>query len=249
MAVQSALGSDIAMAFDECVANPSPRPYVEASVARTTRWLTRCKVALAELNARDDAVNPGQVLFGINQGGVFDDLRVEHMKQIADLDLPGYAIGGLAVGESTETMYHILDIVLPEAPFDKPRYLMGVGTPANIIEGVWRGIDFFDCVMPARNARHGHLHTHEGVININNAKYMTDDSPIDPLCDCPTCRKHSRAYLRHLFRCQEMLACRLAVTHNLYFYNNLMKEIREALDAGTFADYRAKWVEPLSRRI
>lgn len=249
MAVQSALGSDIAMAFDECVENPSPRPYVEASMARTTRWLVRCKKALAELNAQDNAVNPGQVLFGIDQGGTYDDLRIEHMKQIADLDLPGYAIGGLAVGEPTEVMYHILDEVLPFAPTEKPRYLMGVGTPANIIEGVYRGIDFFDCVMPARNARHGHLHTHEGVININNAKYATDDSPIDPQCDCPTCRLHSRAYLRHLFRAQEMLACRLAVTHNLYFYNKLMQDIRDALDEGRFEQFRAQWVEPLSRRI
>ncbi|MEA4823299.1 MAG: tRNA guanosine(34) transglycosylase Tgt [Clostridiaceae bacterium] len=249
MAVQSALGSDIAMAFDECVANPATRPYVEASVARTTRWLERCKRTITELNAREDAVNPGQVLFGINQGGTYDDIRVEHMKRIAELDLAGYAVGGLAVGEPTEVMYHILDEVLPAAPADKPRYLMGVGTPANIIEGVRRGIDFFDCVMPARNARHGHLYTHEGVINLNNLKYAVDDRPIEEGCGCPTCRMHSRAYLRHLFRAQEMLACRLAVTHNLYFYNKLMADIRDAIDEDRYDAFRAAWVEPLSRRI
>ncbi len=249
MAIQSALGSDIAMAFDECIENPSPRPYVEASVARTTRWLERCKAALSELNARADAVNPGQVLFGINQGGTYDDIRVEHMKRIAELDLAGYAVGGLAVGEPTEVMYHILDEVLPFAPSDRPRYLMGVGTPANIIEAVYRGIDFFDCVMPARNARHGHLYTHEGVINLNNQKYQLDDRPIEEGCPCPTCRRHSRAYLRHLFRAQEMLAMRLAVVHNLYFYNRLMADIRDALDEGRFEAFRAAWVEPLSRRI
>lgn len=249
MAVQSALGSDIAMAFDECVANPATRPYVEASVARTTRWLERCKRATAELNAREDAVNPGQVLFGINQGGTYDDIRVEHMKRIAELDLAGYAVGGLAVGEPTEVMYHILDEVLPAAPAEKPRYLMGVGTPANILEGVARGVDFFDCVMPARNARHGHLYTHEGVINLNNLKYAADDRPIEEGCGCPTCRTHSRAYLRHLFRAQEMLACRLAVTHNLYFYNQLMADIRGAIDEDRFDAFRAAWVEPLSRRI
>ena len=249
MAIQSALGSDIAMAFDECIENPSPRPYVEASVARTTRWLERCKAALSELNARADAVNPGQVLFGINQGGTYDDIRVEHMKRIAELDLAGYAVGGLAVGEPTEVMYHILDEVLPFAPSDRPRYLMGVGTPANIIEAVYRGIDFFDCVMPARNARHGHLYTHEGVINLNNQKYQLDDRPIEAGCPCPTCRRHSRAYLRHLFRAQEMLAMRLAVVHNLYFYNRLMADIRDALDEGRFEAFRAAWVEPLSRRI
>ena len=249
MAIQSALGSDIAMAFDECVENPSPRPYVEASVARTTRWLERCKAALSELNARPDAVNPGQVLFGINQGGTYDDIRVEHMKRIAGLDLAGYAVGGLAVGEPTEVMYHILEEVLPFAPSDRPRYLMGVGTPANIIEAVYRGIDFFDCVMPARNARHGHLYTHEGVINLNNQKYQLDDRPIEAGCPCPTCRRHSRAYLRHLFRAQEMLAMRLAVVHNLYFYNRLMADIRDALDEGRFEAFRAEWVEPLSRRI
>ncbi|MDY3284990.1 MAG: tRNA guanosine(34) transglycosylase Tgt [Eubacteriales bacterium] len=249
MAVQSALGSDIAMAFDECVANPATRPYVEASVARTTRWLERCKTALDALNAREDAVNPGQVLFGINQGGTYDDIRVDHMKRIAELDLAGYAVGGLAVGEPTEVMYHILELVLPEAPVCRPRYLMGVGTPANIIEGVYRGIDFFDCVMPARNARHGHLYTHEGVINLNNLKYAADDRPIEEGCGCPTCRAHSRAYLRHLFRAQEMLACRLAVTHNLYFYNKLMADIRDAIDEGRFDAFRAAWTEPLSRRI
>ncbi len=249
MAVQSALGSDIAMAFDECIENPSPRPYVEASVARTTRWLERCKTALTDLNAREGTTNPGQVLFGINQGSTYDDIRIEHMKRIAELDLAGYAVGGLAVGEPTEVMYHILDEVLPFAPSDRPRYLMGVGTPANIIEAVYRGIDFFDCVMPARNARHGHLYTHEGVINLNNQKYQLDDRPIEAGCPCPTCRRHSRAYLRHLFRAQEMLAMRLAVVHNLYFYNRLMADIRDALDEGRFEAFRAEWVEPLSRRI
>ena len=249
MAVQSALGSDIAMAFDECIENPSPRPYVEASVARTTRWLGRCKTALTDLNAREGATNPGQVLFGINQGSTYDDIRIEHMKRIAELDLAGYAVGGLAVGEPTEVMYHVLDEVLPFAPADRPRYLMGVGTPANILEAVYRGIDFFDCVMPARNARHGHLYTHEGVINLNNLKYQTDDRPIEEGCQCPTCRLHSRGYLRHRFRAQEMLAMRLAVTHNLYFYNKLMADIRDALDEGRFEAFRAQWIEPLSRRI
>lgn len=249
MAIQSALGSDIAMAFDECVANPSPKEYVRASVERTSRWLERCKTANAQYNAREDAPNPGQVLFGINQGGTFDDLRIDHMKRIAEFDLPGYAIGGLAVGEPAEVMYHILDEVLPYAPCDRPRYLMGVGTPSNILEGVARGIDFFDCVMPARNARHGHLFTHEGVINLNNLKYAEDDRPIDEGCDCHTCRMHSRAYLRHLFRCGEMLACRLAVIHNLYFYNRLMRDIRDALDQGCFESFRAAWTDVLSRRI
>lgn len=249
MRIQSNLGSDIAMAFDECIKIPSPREYVEKSCDRTYRWLVRCKAALAEYNSREDAVNPGQMLFGINQGAVFTDIRIEHMKKIAELDLPGYAIGGLAVGESTEVMYHILDVVLPHAPEHKPRYLMGVGTPSNIIEGVARGIDFFDCVMPTRNARHGHLFTHNGILNIMNAKYQTDDRPIEEGCQCPTCQRFSRAYLRHLLKSGEMLSQRLLVMHNLWFYNHLMQEIRDALDNGTFEAYRAEYSEKMSKRI
>ncbi|MBQ5778035.1 MAG: tRNA guanosine(34) transglycosylase Tgt, partial [Oscillospiraceae bacterium] len=229
MQIQSALGSDIAMAFDECIENPSPYDYVKASCERTTRWLSRCKDELTKLNAQADATNPGQVLFGINQGGTYDDLRIKHMQEIAKLDLPGYAIGGLAVGESHEDMYRIIDSVEPHMPKDKPRYLMGVGTPTNIIEGVARGIDFFDCVLPARNARHGHLYTENGCINLNNEKYKEDPLPIDPECDCYVCRNYSRAYLRHLFRAKEMLAMRFAVIHNLHFYNKLMKRIRTAI--------------------
>lgn len=249
MRIQSNLGSDIAMAFDECVENPAPYEYVKDSCARTTRWLARCKTELARLNSLPDAVNPNQMLFGINQGGTYDDLRIAHMQEIAQLDLPGYAIGGLAVGESTETMYHILDEVLPHAPVHKPRYLMGVGTPSNIIEGVARGIDFFDCVMPTRNARHGHLFTWDGIMNIHNAKYQTDDRPIEEGCQCPTCRKFSRAYVRHLLKAGEMLSQRLLVQHNLWFYNNLMVQIRAALDQGTFSEFRAQHSERLSKRI
>lgn len=249
MRIQSNLGSDIAMAFDECVENPSPYDYVKQSCARTTRWLVRCKNELERLNQLPDTVNPQQMLFGINQGGTYDDLRVQHMQEIAQLDLPGYAIGGLAVGESTETMYHILDVVLPHAPQDKPRYLMGVGTPSNIIEGVWRGVDFFDCVMPTRNARHGHLFTWDGIRNLNNAKYQLDDRPIDERCNCPVCRTYSRAYIRHLLKAGEMLGQRLTVMHNLWFYNNLMAEIRSALDEGRFAQFRAQWSDKLAQRI
>ena len=249
MQIQSNLGSDIAMAFDECCENPSPYEYVKASCARTTRWLHRCKTELDRLNSLPTTVNPKQMLFGINQGGTYDDLRVEHMKEIAKLDLDGYAIGGLAVGESTETMYHILDVVIPHAPVDKPRYLMGVGTPSNIIEAVWRGVDFFDCVMPTRNARHGHLFTWDGIRNLNNAKYQLDDKPIDEHCNCPVCRTYSRAYVRHLLKSGEMLGQRLTVMHNLWFYNNLMVEIRKALDEGRFAEFRAQWSEKLSKRI
>ena len=249
MQIQSNLGSDIAMAFDECCENPSPYEYVKASCARTTRWLYRCKAELDRLNSLPTTVNPHQMLFGINQGGTYDDLRVEHMKEIAKLDLDGYAIGGLAVGESTETMYHILDVVIPHAPVDKPRYLMGVGTPSNIIEAVWRGVDFFDCVMPTRNARHGHLFTWDGIRNLNNAKYQLDDKPIDEHCNCPVCRTYSRAYVRHLLKSGEMLGQRLTVMHNLWFYNNLMVEIRKALDEGRFAEFRAQWSEKLSKRI
>lgn len=249
MRIQSNLGSDIAMAFDECIENPAPYEYVKDSCARTTRWLVCCKEEMARLNSLPDTVNPHQLLFGINQGGTYDDLRIAHMEEIAKLDLPGYAIGGLAVGESTDVMYHILDVVLPHAPEHKPRYLMGVGTPSNIIEGVARGIDFFDCVMPTRNARHGHLFTWDGIMNIHNAKYQTDDRPIEEGCQCPTCRKFSRAYVRHLLKAGEMLSQRLLVQHNLWFYNNLMVKIREALDQGTFAEFRAQYSEKLAKRI
>ena len=249
MRIQSNLGSDIAMAFDECCENPSPYDYVKASCERTTRWLYRCKKELDRLNSLPNTVNPQQMLFGINQGGTYDDLRIAHMKAIAELDLPGYAIGGLAVGESTETMYHILDEVLPYAPDNKPRYLMGVGTPSNIIEAVWRGIDFFDCVMPTRNARHGHVFTWDGIRNLNNAKYQLDEKPLDEHCNCPVCQTYSRAYLRHLLKAGEMLGQRLLVMHNLYFYNNLMVEIRKALDEGRYAEFRAAWSEKLAQRI
>ena len=249
MRIQSNLGSDIAMAFDECVENPAPWDYVKASCDRTVRWLVRCKNELDRLNTLPDTVNPKQMLFGINQGGTYDDLRVAHMEEIAKLDLPGYAIGGLAVGESTEVMYHILDVVLPHAPAHKPRYLMGVGTPSNIIEGVARGIDFFDCVMPTRNARHGHLFTWNGIMNIHNAKYQTDDRPIEEGCQCPTCQRFSRAYVRHLLKAGEMLSQRLLVQHNLWFYNQLAAKIREALDAGTFTAFREQYSERLAKRI
>ncbi|MGN1002646.1 MAG: tRNA guanosine(34) transglycosylase Tgt [Oscillospiraceae bacterium] len=249
MRIQSNLGSDIAMAFDECIKIPSPYEYVKASCDRTYRWLVRCKEALATYNAEPDAVNPGQVLFGINQGTIFRDLRIEHMQKIAELDLPGYAIGGLAVGETHQEMYDTIEAVEEHMPKDKPRYLMGVGTPGNIIEAVYRGIDFFDCVMPSRNGRHGHLYTWSGVINLNNKKYERDAGPIDSLCDCPVCRRYSRAYLRHLLKAQEPLALRLLVIHNLHFYNELMLRIREALDRGEFAAFRAQYSELLSTRI
>ena len=248
MQIQSNLGSDICMAFDECVENPAPYAYVKDSAARTYRWLVRCKAENARLNALETTVNPRQMLWGINQGGTYADLRVEHMKMIADLDLPGYAIGGLAVGESTETMYEIIEAVEPHMPKNKTRYLMGVGTPTNIIESVARGVDFFDCVMPARNARHAKLFTWSGTMNLKNAKYERDPRPIDEQCDCPVCRRYSRAYLRHLFKAEEMLALRLAVMHNLYFYNQLTARIREALDNGTFADFRRQYSERLSQR-
>ena len=249
MQIQANLGSDIAMAFDECVENPSPREYVRASAERTYRWLVRCRDEQARLRSLPDAVNPGQVLWGINQGGDYEDLRVAHMKQIAALDLPGYAIGGLAVGESTEVMYRIIEAVEPFMPKDKPRYLMGVGTPSNLIEGVARGVDFFDCVMPARNARHGRLFTWDGAINLKNAKYTLDESPIDPQCDCPVCRRYTRAYIRHLFKAEEMLAMRLCVMHNLYFYNQLTLRMRQALDKGRFAAFRAEYSQRLDQRI
>ena len=249
MRIQANLGSDIAMAFDECVKIPSPREYVAASCERTVRWLERCKTALTAFNAREDAVNPGQMLWGINQGAVFHDLRIEHMKRIAELDLPGYAIGGLAVGETHQEIYDTIEAVEEFMPKDRPRYLMGVGTPGNIIEGVWRGIDFFDCVMPARNGRHGHLFTWDGIININNEKYLKDEQPIDPQCDCPVCRRYSKAYLRHLFKAKEMLAMRLSVMHNLYFYNRLMEKIREALEKGEYVAFRQQYSAVLDKRI
>lgn len=249
MQIQSNLGSDIAMAFDECVENPSPYEYVKQSCERTTRWLIRCKSELDRLNSLKTTINPKQMLFGINQGGTYDDLRINHMKEISKLDLDGYAIGGLAVGESHDIMYHIIEQVEPFAPKDKPRYLMGVGTPSNLIESVFRGIDFFDCVMPTRNARHGHIFTSQGIMNLMNAKYQTDDRPIDPNCNCPTCRNFSRAYIRHLFKSGEMLAQRLAVMHNLYFYNNLMCDIRDSIDNDSFAIFREENSEKLAKRI
>lgn len=249
MRIQSNLGSDIAMAFDECIKIPSPRDYVQKSCDRTYRWLARCKAALNEYNSMDDAVNPGQMLFGINQGTTFSDIRIEHMKKIAELDLPGYAIGGLAVGETHQEMYDTIEAVEEYMPKDKPRYLMGVGTPGNIIESVYRGVDFFDCVMPARNGRHGHLFTWSGIINIKNEKYLTDDKPIDPECDCPVCRRYNRAYIRHLFKANEMLAMRFAVMHNLYFYNKLMENIRKSLEDGNFGEFRSKYSKLLDTRI
>ena len=249
MQIQSNLGSTIAMAFDECVENPAKYEYSKQSCERTTRWLIRCKAEMERLNSLPDTINKNQMLFGINQGCTFDDLRVEHMKEIAKLDLDGYAIGGLAVGEPKEDMYRIISAVEPYMPADKIRYLMGVGTPGNILEAVKRGVDIFDCVMPSRNARHGHLFTDAGIININNKKYEKDDLPIDPECNCPTCQKYSRAYIRHLFKAQEMLAMRLCVMHNLYFYNNLMVRIREALDNDIFDEFYNKYVDRLDTRI
>ena len=249
MRIQSNLGSDIAMAFDECVKIPSPKKYVEASCDRTFRWLQRCKTSLSEYNSEEDAVNPGQVLFGINQGATFADLRIEHMKKIAELDLPGYAIGGLAVGETHQEMYDTIEAVEEYMPKDRPRYLMGVGTPGNIIESVYRGVDFFDCVMPARNGRHGHLFTWGGIINIKNEKYLKDDSPIDPFCDCPVCRRYSKAYLRHLFKAEEMLAMRFSVMHNLYFYNSLMHKIRDSIENDSFGEFRKQYSSVLDTRI
>lgn len=238
MRIQSNLGSTIAMAFDECIKNPSPRDYVEKSVARTTRWLVRCKNEMDRLNSLEDTVNKTQMLFGINQGGVYDDIRIEHAKEIAKMNLDGYAIGGLAVGETAEEMYRIIDSVVPYLPQEKPIYLMGVGLPSNILEAVSRGVDFFDCVLPARNGRHAHVFTKYGKINLNNAKFELDDAPIDEGCDCPTCRRYTRAYIRHLFKAKEMLAMRLCVLHNLYFYNKLMKDIRDAIDGDYFEEFK-----------
>lgn len=249
MQIQSNLGSTIAMAFDECIENPAEYSYTKNSCNRTYRWLVRCKKEMERLNSLSDTLNREQLLFGINQGSTYKDLRIEHMKKIAELDLPGYAVGGLAVGESTEDMYDIIEAVEPFMPKDKPRYLMGVGTPANIVEGVRRGIDIFDCVMPSRNARHAHVFTWEGCRNMLNAKYELDQSPIDPKCDCPVCKSFTRAYIRHLFKSGEMLAMRLAVIHNLYFYNNLMEKIRKALDNGTFEEFYRSNIENLGKRI
>lgn len=249
MQIQSNLASTIAMAFDECIENPATREYTAQSIARTARWLERCKAEMQRLNSLPGTINPHQMLFGINQGSTFHDLRIEHMQQIAELDLDGYAIGGLAVGETAEEMYSTIEAVEPYMPKNKPRYLMGVGTPANIIESVYRGVDLFDCVMPSRNARHGHLFTWQGIINMNNAKYELDSSPVDEACDCPVCRKYSRAYVRHLLKAGEMLGMRLAVMHNLYFYNTLMGKIREALDDGEYDTFRAYWLPILSKRI
>lgn len=248
MQIQSNLGSDIAMAFDECVENPARYEYAKASCERTLRWLERCKVEHDRLNALPDCVNPQQMLFGINQGATYPDLRIWHMQETAKIDCDGYAIGGLAVGEPTEVMYEIIEAVEPYMPADKPRYLMGVGTPSNIVEGVARGVDFFDCVMPARNARHGKLFTWNGHMNIKNERYKTDELPIDPQCDCPVCRNFSRAYVRHLFAAGEMLGMRLAVMHNLYFYNQLMQRIRDALDDGTFEEFRMEYSQKLAGR-
>ncbi len=249
MQIQSNLGSTIAMAFDECVENPAEYRYAKESCERTVRWLIRCKKEMQRLNSLPDTINPHQLLFGINQGCTYEDLRIENMKAIADLDLDGYAIGGLAVGEPKEDMYRIISAVEPYMPKEKIRYLMGVGTPGNIIEAVSRGVDLFDCVMPSRNARHGHLFTHQGIININNEKYRSDLTPIEEGCNCPTCQHFSKAYIRHLFKAKEMLAMRLSVMHNLYFYNMLMKEIRDALDNGTFEEFKNKNVDLLDTRI
>jgi len=245
MQIQSNLASTIAMAFDECAPYPSSREYMEKSVARTTRWLERCKTEMKRLNSLDDTINKNQLLFGINQGGTYEDIRIEHAKIISEMDLDGYALGGLAVGESHEEMYRILDETVPYLPKEKPVYLMGVGTPANILEGVERGVDFFDCVYPTRNGRHGHAYTNQGKRNLLNARYETDDRPIEEGCQCPACRNHSRAYIRHLLKAGEMLGMRLMVLHNLYFYNTMMTEIRNALDEGNFAAYKKQKLEGL----
>lgn len=247
MQIQSNLGSTIAMAFDECPSSVADRAYVEDSVARTTRWLARCKEEMARLNGLEDTINKNQLLFGINQGAVFEDIRIDHAKQISEMELDGYAIGGLAVGETHEEMYRILDAVVPHLPLDRPTYLMGVGTPANILEGVERGVDFFDCVYPTRNGRHGHLYTNQGKINLFNQKYERDMRPIEEGCQCPACRHYSRAYIRHLLKAKEMLGMRLCVMHNLYFYNTMMEEIRDALDGGRFASYKEEKLYGMSQ--
>ncbi len=246
MQIQSNLASTIAMAFDECPSSVASRKYMEDSVARTTRWLQRCKDEMARLNSLPDTINKNQMLFGINQGGIYEDIRIEHAKEIAKMDLDGYAVGGLAVGESHEDMYRILDAVVPHLPVDKPTYLMGVGTPANILEAVDRGVDFFDCVYPSRNGRHGHVYTNQGKINLFNAKYELDESPIEEGCQCPACRTYSRAYIRHLLKAKEMLGMRLCVLHNLYFYNTMMEEIREAIEQGRYKEYKAEKLARMS---
>ncbi len=243
MQIQSNLASTIAMAFDECIPNPSPREYVINSVERTTRWLERCKIEMDRLNSLPDTINKKQMLFGINQGGVYEDIRIQHAKEISKMDLDGYAIGGLAVGETHEEMYRVIEAVEPYLPTDKPRYLMGVGIPSNILEAVDRGIDFFDCVLPARNGRHGHVFTKYGKINLMNAKFELDDRPIDEGCSCPACQHYTRAYIRHLFKAKEMLAMRLCVLHNLYFYNKMMEDIRNAIDGDYFKDFKAQKLE------
>ena len=243
MQIQSNLGSTIAMAFDECPPHPATREYMQNSVDRTTRWLVRCKKEMDRLNSLEDTVNPHQMLFGINQGGTFEDIRIEHAKEISKLNLDGYALGGLAVGETHDEMYHIIEEVEPFMPKDKPRYLMGVGTPANILEGVERGIDFFDCVYPSRNGRHGHVYTNHGKLNLFNAKYELDPSPIEEGCQCPACRSYSRAYIRHLLKAKEMLGMRLCVLHNLYFYNTMMSEIRQAIEEGNYKEYKKRKID------
>lgn len=247
MQIQSNLASTIAMAFDECPSSRADRAYVQASVDRTTRWLVRCKAEMARLNGLEDTLNRRQLLFGINQGAVFDDIRVEHARRIAELELDGYALGGLAVGETHAEMYHVLEETIPHLPAEKPVYLMGVGTPANILEGVERGVDFFDCVYPSRNGRHGHVYTNRGKLNLFNAKYESDMAPVEEGCGCPACRRYSRAYIRHLLKAKEMLGMRLCVLHNLYFYNTMMREIRDALEAGQFAAYKKKKLENMEQ--
>ena len=249
MQIQSNIASTIAMAFDECIENPAPRDYVQASVERTTRWLVRCKNEMARLNSLETTINKQQMLFGINQGGTYEDIRIAHMQEIAKLDLDGYAIGGLAVGEAAEDMYRIIDAVEPHMPVNKPRYLMGVGTPVNILEAVHRGIDFFDCVMPSRNARHGYIFTWDGTLNLNNEKYLTDDKPLSEVCDCPACKHYSRGYLRHLIRSGEILGMRLCDLHNLYFYNEQMAKIREAIEKDEFEEFYQKYRIILDQRI
>lgn len=243
MRIQSNLASTIAMAFDECPSSRADRAYVQASVDRTYRWLVRCKEEMQRLNGLPDTINKEQMLFGINQGAVYDDIRIEHAKQITELDLDGYAVGGLAVGETHEEMYRILDSTVPYLPLEKPVYLMGVGTPVNIIEGVYRGVDFFDCVYPSRNGRHGHAYTHRGKLNLNNARFAFDETPIEEGCGCPACRSYTRAYIHHLFKAKEMLGMRLLVLHNLYFYNHLMVEIREAIEQHRYEAFRKDWIE------
>lgn len=248
MQIQSNLASTIAMAFDECPSSVATREYIQNSVERTTRWLMRCKNEMQRLNKLEDTINPNQLLFGINQGGVYEDIRIEHAKRIADMELDGYAIGGLAVGETHEEMYRILEAVVPYLPQEKPTYLMGVGTPANILEAVDRGVDFFDCVYPSRNGRHGHVYTNHGKLNLFNAKYELDDRPIEEGCGCPACRSYSRAYIRHLFKAKEMLGMRLCVLHNLYFYNTMMEEIRQAIEGGCYQEYKKKKLEGLTEK-